>query len=232
MMKKHMYFLLVSLICLIVSSNLLCQSLIMGTIQFPRDLPSIPGIRIYHSGKIINATPDHENKTLTFSLPRYGQQFKYTILVTRSLDFATTKSDLGTMIDFMRLAAGQDYKMFTLLLVPKCKEPHEREAKLSYTWRIKQDLILNREHKIPDDAIVICLDPQWVDTMSGTSELELPTLFIKSNLEQICGSQSIFYDQLAQIVLTAMDSDIYHNRDTKHNIKQLQNRVLIAAPIA
>jgi hypothetical protein len=229
-MRKNA-LLLVSLICLIVTSSY-TQSLIMGCIQFPKELPSVPSVRIYYSGKIIKTTPDHEQKKIHFSLPKFGRQFRYSIVITPLLEFAkNTKADTPIMIDFMKLPNTQNYKMFTLLLMPKFQDPEDTDAKLEYAWRVKDDWILNKDHKIPDDAIIICMDPQWIDHIGGATEYELPTVYVKSNVVNICGSSDNFYDQSAKILLAAMDSDAFHNASEEPYIKQKENCIMIAAPV-
>ena len=208
------------------------QSIIMGTIQFPHDIPSVPQVRIYYSGKIIPCCVDHERKLLTFNLPKFGQNFRYCFVITPSIDFAMTpKSDGKPMIEYMRLAHGQDYKMFTLLLVPQVKQADDPDQSLRYGWRVKPDLILNREQKIPDDAVIVCLDPSWIDSMKGSNEFELPTLSLRSDLSAVCGSYEQFYTQTMHIMLSVMDSDTFHAVDTKQSIKHVQNRIMIAPPL-
>ncbi len=227
---KHIYLFVILASCWAIS--LYSQSLIMGSIQFPRELPSVPSVRIYYSGKIIKCTADQEHKRITFSLPKFGRQFRYSIVVTPALDFATTPQVDATMISFMKLAQGQDYKMFNLFLAPKFADPNDTHAKLEYNWRVNNDFIFNQERKIPDDAIVICMDPMWVDRFAPATEFELPTLHIKSDIATLCGSQENFYDESTKILLAAMDSDAFHDAYSKEHIKQRDNCIMIAAPVA
>lgn len=229
-------WLLVLLILSTLSSNSsLATSLIMGNIQFPQSLGTVPTLRIYCGGHIIASSIDQKNKTLSFSIPKYGQQFHYSILVTEKISFARNSSKYqageSNTAAFMRLDPGQPYKLYSLLLVPDLDQ-EDKKAAMKYVWRIKNETIYHKDLKVPDDAIVICCNPEWISHLRPQNGFELPTITITENITEQSPSLNGVGDLSAKIMLAALDSDPLHAMQKERPIKQKDNRITIAAPTA
>ncbi len=223
--------LLVLPILALVASSIQAYNLLLGSIQFPKTLSTIPQVRIYHSGKIIKCEVDQINKMITFGITQYSQsQIRYPLMITESIEFALsnkTKNDSNNTIQYIRVPHDQDYKFYTLLLVPQF---NPNNVMPTYHWKIINDRI-RFNNKIPDDAIIICIDPAWVDDLHTDNGFALPTVTIKSDILSICGSYNKFMDKSAQMLLAAIDSDTMHS-NTEQTIKLQENRLMIAAPAA
>lgn len=230
--------LLVLPILCILTSSINGYNLMLGTIQFPKTLETIPNLRIYHSGKIISGKVDSSNKTVSFSIPKYSSsQIRYSLIITESIEFASPKPGVrsdgpGNIIEYIKVPDGNDYKLYTLLLVPRFSDEPGTQSKPSYNWRILQDRT-RLNNKIPDDAIIVLLDPNWIENVQGENAIELPTIKIRSDVVELSGSAQNFYDKSTQLLLAAIDSDTMHDPiSNNQTIKQEQNRVTIAAPVA
>ncbi len=229
-------FLVLPILC-ILTSAINGYNLMLGTIQFPKTLETVPNLRIYHSGKIISGKVDNANHTVSFSIPKYSSsQIRYSLIITESIEFASPKpapgQEASNIIEYIKVPDGSEYKLYTLLLVPRFSDEPGKQAKPNYHWRILQDRT-RLNNKIPDDAIIVILDPSWIDTVRGESSIELPTINVKSNVVELSGSQQNFYDKFTQLLLAAIDSDTMHDATTSNQaIRQEQNRVTIAAPVA
>jgi hypothetical protein len=226
--------LLVLPILCILTSSINGYNLMLGTIQFPKTMKTVPNVRIYYSGKIVSGKIDKSDKSISFSIPKYSQnQMRYTLLVTESIEFATPKATEtpGNIIEHMRIPSGNDYKLYTLLLVPRFSDDPAAQSKPNYHWRILPDQA--HGNKIPDDALILILDPKWIETVEGENSFELPTIKLKPNVVELSGSAENFYDKSAQLLLAAIDSDTIHGSvHSDESIKQEKNRITIAAPVA
>lgn len=228
--------LIVSLICAILSSGqVLTHSLMVGTIQFPLNVSSVPSVRIYCAGKIIPCTIDQRGKTVSFTIPKYQGQDVFNLLVTERVGFSFNESkyqdDTHNTASFLRLKEGQPYRLFHLMLMPKITE---NRTQLIKEWRIRPSVLSLRDFRVPDDAIIVCLNPDWVaglDTKSCT-DLQLPTIDIKSNIIELTGSADKFLESSAKIMLAALDSDTMHANQEAPEMRHLENRITIAAPAA
>jgi len=233
-MNFRSIILLVSPILLFLTSSLGAYNLMMGTIQFPSSIATVPQVRIYHSGKIIKGTIDHTNKTITFTLPKYNNsQIHYSLVVTESIEFAlsATKNNPHNTIQYIKIPDGQDYKLYTLLLVPQFGQAGDSNGRPTYRWKIIEDRA-RFDNRVPDDAIIVCYEPSWIQELHGETGFELPTLNVKSNVVALSGSAEKFYDRSTKFLLAAIDSDTMHSADTQQTIKHVENRVMIAAPVA
>ena len=227
--------LLVLPILCILTSPINGYNLMLGTIQFPKTVKTVPNVRMYYSGKIVSGKIDKSAKTISFSIPRYNQtQMRYSLVVTESIQFDTPKAlenPGSNIVEHMRIPRGNDYKLYTLLLIPRFSDDPSAQAQPKYHWRILPDQALGNQ--IPDDALIVLLDPNWIDTIEGENSFELPIIKLKPNIVELTGSSENFYDKSAQLLLAAIDSDTIH--DSVHsyeNIKQDKNRITIAAPVA
>ena len=230
------FSLLVLLISGIFSSaNLNSASLMMGTIQFPQSIKTVPTLRVYCGGRIVPSTIDQENKSVSFSIPRYAQQFHFNLLIAEKINFALSSSKYQSgnhnTAAYMKLEENQPYKLYSLLLVPQFADG-VKDTKLRYTWQIKNESIHHKDLKIPDDAIILCYNPDWIAGIQGSNAFELPTIEISPNILELSGSEKTLHDRSTQIMLAALDSDTMHATQNDQQIKQEENRITIAAPTA
>lgn len=209
------------------------HSLLMGTIQFPQTIGTVPTLRIYCAGKIIPCTIDQENKSISFTIPKYAQQQHFNLVITEKVNFGFSSSKYQSSPNntpsFMKLADGQPYLLYSLLLTPEFSETEQ--AHLTYRWRVRPDTV-SKDRKVPDDAIVICYPANWVAGVTSANSFELPTIEIKPNLLELTESEQQLRQASAKLMLAALDSDTMHATQAQPTIKQDKNRIIIAAPTA
>ncbi len=207
----------------------------LGTIRFPSTITTVPTIRIYCGGRIVSSSIDQKNKTISFSIPKYAQQFHFNIIIAETVSLAKVASKYQTMPNntaaYYKLEQGQPYKFYSLLLVPEFSGENE-QAQLRYSWHIKNEVIYHDDLKIPDNTIIIRYNPNWISGIHGTNNFELPTIEVMPNVLQLCGSEQSFYEKSTQIMLASLDFDTMHARQDKQPMKQQENRITIAAPTA
>jgi hypothetical protein len=223
---------LVSLISLALTSiNLKASSLILGTIQFPSTLLTVPTVRLYCAGQIVPSTIDQKNKTISFTIPKYAQQYHFYLLIAQKVHFAPASSryQAGTTTNtaaYLKLEPSQQYKLYSLLLIPELTSDNQ----LRYTWRITPAQLDPHELKIPDDTLIFCYNPAWVENIKGSNSFELPTIKISNNVVEMCGSEQAFQTMSAHIMLACLDSDTLHATQGKQHMWHNENRITIAAP--
>lgn len=231
---KKLLLLVVSLICISLSSQTaFAHSLLMGTIQFPQSLSTVPTIRVYCAGKIIPCSVDQKTKTLTFSIPKYAQQHHFNLVITEKVRFGFSPTKYedkpANTPSYLKLEQKQPYLYYSLLLTPEFTE--SESAQLTYRWRIRPES-LSTERKIPDDAIIVCCDANWIAGIDSSNSFEFPTIEIKPDLLELAGSQEKLREASARLMLAALDSDTMHALATPQEMKQDKNRITIAAPTA
>ncbi len=157
------------------------------------------------------------------------------MLIAEKVTFAPASSKYQSKKNntaaYLKLEAGQPYKFYSLLLVPELDEK-SGDTKLRYTWRIKDEYIYHEDLKIPDDAIIVCYKPEWITNIRGTDAFELPIIEVSPRVLELCGSEQSFKKESAQIMLASLDSDTLHAIQDKQSIRQEDNRITIAAPMA
>ncbi len=243
---SRIYTLSVLILSLLTSICLQAPSILPCTIQFPQMISNTPTIRVYHGGEIRQSSVDQGIKTITFNILKYPQQSEFHVVITESIDFASYSSKYQTNENntaaYIKLKTGQPYLLFTLTLIPKrapTQASHEATPgkqdngnQPSYSWHISKVTNQDGDNKIPDDAIIVCMRPDWVHSMQSDNSFELPTIKIKSNIVEQSGSEKAFYEQAVRLQLAAIDSDTLHGASSEQLIKQDQNRIMIAAPTA
>ncbi len=216
------------------------QSLFIGTIQLPITLKKVPSLRIYYGGHKITGEPNDKTKQLIFSIPeigeKMGQNKKFHLVITESIQFEIDENT----VKYIKIAPKQAYKCVeveqtkhesithmppagefdgTRLVIP--------ETKVSYTWHVtKKGLDDNRQ--LPDNTIVICLSPAYIDRIEGGNKAELPRIFIRSDLLDIVGSEKKLHEEETELLLSAINYDALHSK-INQEIKNPQNtKTLIA----
>lgn len=231
---KKFIIVVVSLICISLSSKTsYAHSLLMGTIQFPQSVDTVPTIRIYCAGKIIPCSVDQKNKTLTFNIPKFTQQHHFNLVITEKIGFgyAPTKYEdkPSNTPSYLTLEQKQPYLLYSLLLTPEFSDA--QDAQFRFRWRVRPET-LAADRKIPDDAIIVCCDANWIAGIDSANSFEFPKIEIKPNLLELAGSQEQLRQASARLMLAALDSDTMHATQAPLEVKQDKNRITIAAPTA
>ncbi len=223
--------------------SIFARSLLMGTVQFPHAISDIPTIRVYYGGKIISSHL-HEGgipKT-TFEITRGKRQNRFYILVTAEIGYQLKnllEPDWNqNTIDYLKVIPGQPYKFYILDLIQDnptfdqnnsmeaLKQHSQANTTPSYHWEIYEQE-LSESGKIPDATIVICYFPEFVAGLKGGSQLELPTIVLRSDMVERAGSRDKLNQESIKLQLASIDSDTIH-APTKRELKPQQHRMLIA----
>jgi hypothetical protein len=212
-------------------------SLMVGTIQFPHSIKTIPMVRVYSCGKKIPfqlCEADNEAKQFMFRVPQLIKQTRFCVLVTQEVHFAAHASKDQTRknntIDYLKVIPGQPYKFYELALTNTLDE-HDKTIP---TWAIKNRALDPHTGKIPDEAIIICYDPNCIATLSGGSAFEFPTITLKPDLIALLGSEVELQNLSNKLLLSAIDSDTVHATITPKYQQKIspKSAMTLVAPVS
>lgn len=222
-MKKHLF--LVSLILFILTiaapqtAFAYAKGLFMGTVQFPKTLTDIPNFRIYCGGNKIKGDINKNAKRVTFALPEDKKRTSFTLIITETIQF---ESEENTIL-YLKLADNQPYKFYSLQMIKIENEDFDKEKAVrkepTYEWIVEEQKVSLEDGRIPDDAIIICMNPKYIEKLEGGNAVELPKIYLKNDAVQLAGSESKFDDNWAKILLSSLDTDAIH-ANLQQEVKQ------------
>lgn len=206
-------FLSITLLCTIPMHSITAPSLMIGTIQFPQSIQTIPIIRVYSCGKKIPfqlCEVDLDAKQFIFRIPEIRQKTRHNILITHEIHFETqvhkNQQLTSNTINYLKVPHHQDYTFYELTLT----ETKDKQDKAISTWIIEEKKLNAHTGQIPDETIIICYDPSYVDSLSGGSPFELPAITLKSNLIALLGSEAELQKRSNSMLIAAIDPDTVH----------------------
>lgn len=241
------YFVCALLLCLLQNSNLLisetishhhnrfalsgCHS-IGGIIQFPASLNTLPKFPLYSSGKKLTTELDQSKNIIHFTAPKASYQYEFHIVITPSIDFEMVdNNDDSNTVDYLKVSKDLKYKYFYAYLAPVESSTKNKTAlqDAPFEWIIEEKN-LPESGRIPDNAIILVCNPDFVESIQPGNYRDLPLIKIRSDIVQFAGSETKIHDQLNEILLASIDIDTIHATARQEQcIKISQNKVLIPA---
>lgn len=210
-----------SIIVLLITpiTTMATSSLMVGTVQFPQSVKTVPVIRIYSCGKKIPlqlCEIDNESKQFIFRIPQIMKQTQFHLLITQEIHFETRTykhlSIENNTINYLKVLPHQSYAFYEITLT----ETKDQSDKTLSSWIIEKKELDQKTGKIPDETIIVCYDSFYVDFLSGESSsagespFTLPTITLKSNLLSLLGSEQELQKLSNKMLLSAIDSDTVH----------------------
>lgn len=225
MKKSVIFFCFITSLLLTTPTNAHNEKrLIVGSVQFPKTIEKLEDICIYYGGKKIGTEVDQEGKRVSFSLSenKYRSFFYLLIIDCRAMGLERTENNT---IKHLKRLPDWPYKFYVLELIDEGEQKNEKKA----FWRIKAAQL--PEHgRIPDETIIVCCDPDFIEKVSGGSGLELPKIYIKKNILSLVGSDTQLHDQAIKALLSSIDYNALHS-SIKHTVRQdLALKTIIIAP--
>src|SRR3989344_5912432 len=137
------------------------NSLLLGTIQFPRDLSQdIEDVPVIYRGDPATTQIDQTNKAITFSMIRESSQFNFKLLIVepQHIEPVSLTSKYQTeptnLVAYQKVKSGSPYRFFSLMLVPEIAKNANGINTICYSWKVREERIAN-EGRIPDDAGIL-----------------------------------------------------------------------------
>ncbi len=203
-----------SLLCLCIISQALGfgqKGIFYGTLQFPTALEMLPNVRAYYSGNKIIPEINEASKQISFAIPEARNRNFFYLLVTTGVEFCSTDNT----VPYLRLKKGAPYKFYTLELgaVPsKSKKRKRTDSGFEASWTVKEiDLATINNGKIPDETLIVCYHPDYVQSLEGGSMVELPKLVMRPDMIKLAGSELKLHEQSDKWFLAALNTDTIHD---------------------
>jgi len=211
--------------------------LMMGTMQFPSCIKTVPSVRMYCSGNKIACEVDKEGKRLHFSITdnQVGQSFF--LVIADSIQWV--KSEENT-IEYLKIDPKKPYKLYSSTFTEQKQEAKPEDdsgynyqdndhQQPRYAWNI-EDAHISENGKIPDHAIIICYNADFIEGLEGGNARELPRILVKSDILTLVGSETALQEASIMSILSGIDSGTIHST-VKQQVKAGYNRTILALTV-
>ncbi|HRN78450.1 MAG TPA: hypothetical protein PLU71_04370 [Candidatus Dependentiae bacterium] len=198
--------------------------LMLGSMQFPQTVESIPVPSVYWMGKKIPCEVHDATKKVTFDFPKGNKIQHFYILATESISYQLKKSkklDQQT-IDYIKVDHDQHYKLYKL-----SPSTNINDDQTTYVWNIQPINLNSQTRRIPDATIIVLCNPDYIKELEGGNELTLPTIVMQADMVERAGSQEKLQENAIVLQLASLDTDTIH-APLKHVVKNIGHRTLIA----
>ena len=193
------------------------QNIVLGGIQFPGGVLSVPSVSLYWCGRQIPDVAcvknDHMNR-FTFTLQRDRNQKRFYVLVTEVVRCVPPSHAKGcsTTVDHLAVPEGyEDYKLYALSLEQDASSVGgDGKQEKKYSWRMQEELRLLDDRSIPDETLIVVWDPKTVSHFDGGSSTELPSLMLRSDLISYFGTEQKMQRYAVALQLRAIDLNTFH----------------------
>jgi len=204
------------------------QRLFTGTIQFPKQIAQVPGVRVYHAGRKITTTTNDNAKSVSFSLPETKTIFY--LVISPQIEFVSEEN----IVKYLTLHSKVPVKFFVLELLAQDIAGGSNQFRLASIdkthtspWHIKEITPPTSNARIPDDAIIVCLDPAWVDRIEGNTAYDIKAI-IKNDIISQVGSEAKLHEVAAQWLLAALNTDTIHGSIDQEICTTSQPKTVVA----
>lgn len=210
------------------------KTLMWGSIQFPKNLATIPDIRIYYSGQRIKCETNNDLKRVTYAVPDVAHKNQFKFLISDKLEFTSKKN----VIEYLKVSDNAPYKFYQVELASlnptlcSLEQPIDNDSNTSnpkMVWRIQEYRNGLNKGRIPDDTIIICCKSSYIEHIEGTNSATLPTIKIRSDIVQMAGSEKKLHEIADELILSLIDYDTIHAAMHQEEIRPISNPKTVLA---
>lgn len=194
------------------------KTLFIGSIQFPASVQVIPSVRIYYAGRKISTEMNADGNRILFSIPEQKNRTLFYLLITPEFQFVSKENT----IEYLKLKSRMPYQFYVIeLMATQEAAPTNKRQRFSitgsetnstkYQWNIKELPLNLPSNRIPDETIIICFDPSYVEKLQGGNAVEFPKIIIKPDLLTLLGSEQKLHELSTSWFLAALNTDTIHD---------------------
>jgi len=207
--------LIIATLTLFTMVPVLSNTLFMGSIQFPDSIKTVPDMRIYYAGHKITSAVNATTKENTFNICENQNCSTFYLIITDNIDLETPKG--SNTIRYL-VNKHNAYKFYAIRLIKK--------DKYEYEWVIKEiPLIGNR---IPDNAIIVYYNPEYIETVKIENSIRLLKIHMKQNIVELAGSHEQLQEESERILCSAINLDSIHTK-IEPTTKQFCEKLVVAS---
>lgn len=216
------------------------KGLFIGSIQFPTTLNHVPAMRVFCGGNKISCEKNDVSKRITFTIPEDKHRTVFPLIITENVKFEVEAG--SNTVKFLKIPPRQRYKLYMLELLKVAKadapqpskttrvshlyESSETDLLYSYEWLIHEEKNSLVDGRLPDDAIVVYFNPEYVQSLKGGNAFELPRIIIKKDVAKLAGSEEKLHDISKSLLLSSLDLNAIH-ANVQAQVTQEYHRTLI-----
>lgn len=204
------------------------KTILVGNIQFPSSITTVPNIRVYYAGHKIPCENRDDTKKVIFSIPEHKERTIFYLLISADLDFFSHENT----VPFLKLKKNSIHKFYILQRVPiEQKEKRKKNDSLpqqAYTWLVKELPLNLPDERIPDETIIIRYHSEFVQGLEGGNAIEFPKIIIKNDFLALVGSEEKLHQISNKLFFAALNTDTIHEAPPSEFILTMGNKALIA----
>jgi hypothetical protein len=237
MNKKHSLIGFTVLACSIISLHASSafrdfqsqQTLFMGTIQWPTALKKVPSLRMYHAGHQLSGETNHETHQITYAVPEMRDISIITLIIAEPQNIKLQMAEDNT-IQHLTIIKDTPHKCYQITRTHAdptsiAVNPTSKTTPTD-SWRVEQRR-LHDDGTIPDNALIVCCNPDLIGDISGGNSIDLPTIHIVSDVLTKMGSEEALHEAADTFLITCLNLDTLHTKLT-FDVKQHQEKKLVA----
>ena len=101
-----------------------------------------------------------------------------------------------------------------------------QDVEYTYEWLSHEEKNIPANGRIPDDSIVVCYKPEYVQSLKGGNAFELPRIIIKKDIVKLAGSEEKLSDISVTLAAASIDMNAIH-ANIVSEVTQENRRTLI-----
>jgi len=212
MIKKLSLLGMMLMLCMTIQARRPDKCLLVGTVQFPTSMAQVPSLSIYWGGHKITSDIDTESKSLSFTISQDRCQNVFYIVIADNISVSTNENT----VEYLRVAPQTSYKGYKLVRhkhvkpipdIPGKKLSAEaiQKYKPMYSWEI-EEVKLMHNGRIPDNAIIIFCNADYVKEITGGNEFQLPRIILSNDIML----QDDIDEQFVKLLFKSLDLNTFH----------------------
>lgn len=207
------------------------NTLFIGTVQFPKELHSVPALRARYKGSEIAYEFDNVGKKANYSFTENKRATTFHLVIAESIQLEV---DEHNIIHHQKITPEQPHKFYTLMLkkTPVVYDDHVTQAvnrdDFTYEWIIQEDSLANHEWKIPDDALIIVYPPEYISHLESSSYAnKLPTIVIKNGILNTLSEKEL-HKKSDELIIASFSNDAFYARPSQQRQEKYSPKTIIA----
>lgn len=218
---KKIYVVLYSITVLLVQHSAVVSKTThsyIGSVQFPSSVTYVDPVRVFCKGQVLPIHTHDSGKKISFTLQAPQDTSVFYLLITsaqvRPVKVRKMAADvIQNTIAYLKINPKNPYKFYKMTVVADVQTVEDlsgkKKKKNLHTWRVEERK-LPQTGRIPDEAIIIPLNAQWVKKVAGGSSVGLPRIIIKDDIVPTKESEKMLHEEMTRALLASLDVGTLH----------------------
>lgn len=210
------------------------KNVFIGNIIFPKAIKTLPQVSLYRRGTKIKTENDNSRKKIQFTISEDRGCRTFFLLIAKSIMPDVEENT----VKYLTIDPSEDYKFYELRVFtehelsinPVNKKEEIREV---FCWNI-QKRKMDADGIIPDDTLIIMLNPNHVDNVISGSSPEFPKIIIKESIfknktkEARDAEEKKLHEECNELLLASIDLGTLHTNTTSKIKPEYKKKLVVA----